>query len=133
MRVHHLTEGPIDLNEVLLPVYSKDAGAVVVFIGTVRDDGTDALEVEAYEEMAQAELARIHDTAVARFDLVKASVVHRTGRIPLGEVIVVIAASSAHRALAFDGCRFIIEELKKSVPLWKREFSGDEVRWVTGG
>lgn len=130
--MYGLTRGPVDMNAVIDSVLSKDAGGVVVFIGTVRDDGTDSLEIEAYEEMALSELARIHGEAVSRFSLEGASVVHRTGRIPLGDVIVVIAASSGHRAQAFDGCRFIIEELKKSVPLWKKEYCGDRIRWITG-
>lgn len=130
--MYRLETGPIDINEIARSVFSPAAGGVVVFIGTVRDDGTDSLEIEAYEEMALSELGRIHDEAIAKFSLHAASIVHRTGRLPLGEVIVVIAASSAHRAMAFEGCRYIIEELKKSVPLWKKEYRGDSVRWITG-
>jgi len=107
-----------------------DAGAIVTFLGTVRDDGMERMEVEAFREAAQAELEAIQEEAMSRFSLKAAEVVHRTGSLAVGENIVAIVCSAGHREEAFSGCRYIIEELKKRAPLWKKELGENGERWV---
>jgi molybdopterin synthase catalytic subunit len=127
-----ITEEEISLERMIQRARSREAGATVSFLGTVRDDGIERMEVEAFREVALAELEAIRDEAMSRFQLVAAEVVHRTGSLPVGEVIVAIVCSAAHRDEAFAGCRYIIEQLKSRAPLWKKEISGEGGRWVEG-
>lgn len=90
------------------------------------------MELEAATDLAEADLKRIAKESAKRFDLVKVAVHHRIGRLKVGDVIVVIAVSAPHRVDAFNACRFIIDELKKTTPIWKKEFSGSRHRWVEG-
>ncbi|MCK9566287.1 MAG: molybdenum cofactor biosynthesis protein MoaE [Methanothrix sp.] len=125
-----ITEKEISLDEMIKRARSRDAGAVVTFLGTVRDDGIERMEVEAFREAAQAELEAIREEAMSRFHLIEAEVVHRTGSLAVGESILAIVCSAAHRDEAFSGCRYIIEELKKRAPLWKKELGENGGRWV---
>ena len=125
-----ITEEDFSLDEMIKRARSKDAGAIVTFLGTVRDDGMERMEVEAFREAAQAELEAIRDEAMSRFSLKAVEVVHRTGSLAVGENIVAIVCSAAHREEAFSGCRYIIEELKKRAPLWKKELGEKGERWV---
>lgn len=125
-----ITEAEISLDEMMKRARSKDAGATVTFLGTVRDDGMERMEVEAFREAAQAELEAIRDEAMSRFGLKAAEVVHRTGSLAVGENIVAIVCSAGHREEAFSGCRYIIEELKKRAPIWKKERGEKGERWV---
>jgi molybdopterin synthase catalytic subunit len=126
-----IIEDDISLDEMIKRARSKDAGAIVTFLGTVRDDdGIERMEVEAFREAAQAELEAIREEAMSRYSLKSAEVVHRTGSLAVGESIVAIVCSAGHREEAFSGCRYIIEELKKRAPLWKKEISRDGERWV---
>jgi len=125
-----ITEEDFSLDEMIKRARSKDAGATVTFLGTVRDDGIERLELEAFREAAQAELEAIRDEAMSRFSLKAVEVVHRTGTLAVGESIVAIVCSAAHREEAFSGCRYIIEELKKRAPIWKKEMGRDGERWV---
>jgi len=93
-------------------------GAVVLFLGTVRDDGQDTLNVEAYSEMAEEEMKRIVEEA-RRMGAVRAAISHASGDLKVGEDIVLVGASAPHREEAFAACRFMIDELKKRVPIWK--------------
>ena len=116
-------------------VKTDDAGGIVVFVGTVRNQtkgkAVIRLDFEAYEPMAISEMRKIAVQAVEQFSLKKISVHHRTGTLAIGEVPVVIAVSSAHRKAAFDACEFVIDTLKETVPIWKKEiFEGGEV-WVS--
>ncbi len=124
----------IELQRVIESVSRPSAGAVDVFIGTTRNcaDGKEvlSLEYEAYEPMAKKILAEIASEARSRWDLVEVSIVHRIGRVEVGQASIAIAVSSAHRSQAFEACRFIIDTIKKSVPIWKREFYSDGERWV---
>ncbi len=119
MRVE-ITEKDFDVASLTEEVKNSMSGAVVTFIGTVRDDGMKALEYEAYSEMAAKQLRKIGEDAVKRFRLNDAVIVHRTGRLEIGENVVFIAVSAPHRADAFDGCRYIIDEIKEVVPIWKK-------------
>ena len=120
-----LVQAPISVDAVMRSVISERAGGIDVFVGTTRDhaDGRSvrALSYEAYEPMAIAEMQRIVDEAERRWPLEAVAVVHRLGHVPVGEASVVIAVSSAHRSEAFEACRFIIDTLKETVPIWKKE------------
>ncbi len=111
------------------------AGAATSFVGTVRNhhEGKEVryLEYSAHEEMAAIQLQRIVECMVSRWPLSGALIVHRLGRVDIGEVSVVVASAAAHRAEAFEACRYGIESLKKQVPIWKKEFyKGTEARWI---
>ncbi len=118
-------------------VGSERDGAVLLFLGTVRNHNqgraVQQLHYEAYPEMAHAELARIVDEAVARFGTDRIAAVHRTGTLDIGDVSVAVAVSSPHRAAAFEAARWVMEELKARLPIWKREgyVQGGE-EWVAG-
>ncbi|MEA2761389.1 MAG: molybdopterin synthase catalytic subunit [Gemmatimonadaceae bacterium] len=119
------------LNEVSSPQY----GAISLFVGTVRDvnegRGVSAIEYSAYQSMATAELERILDEADARFGVSALVVEHRIGLLGLGDISVAIAAAHPHRAPALDCTRYVIEEIKKRVPIWKKEHYADGTReWV---
>ena len=134
MRVALVTE-PIDAAALLHEVGAQASGATTLFLGTVRDvnDGRAVVGIDysAYEKMAALELARIAGDAAARFGTDHIVVVHRIGTLGLGEVSVAIALSHAHRGPALDASRFIIEELKVRVPIWKQEHYADGTReWV---
>ncbi|HEX9310315.1 MAG TPA: molybdenum cofactor biosynthesis protein MoaE [Gemmatimonadaceae bacterium] len=116
-------------------VQSKEFGAVSLFVGTVRDTNDDrsvmAIEYSAYTSMAESELATILVEAENRFGVTAMVVEHRIGELALGDVSVAIAAAHAHRAPAMDCTRFLIEEIKKRVPIWKLEHYTDGGRdWV---
>jgi molybdopterin synthase catalytic subunit len=111
-------------------------GAISLFLGTVRDVNAGRrvrfLEYEAYAGMAEREMERIAAEAIARFGVTRVTIVHRVGRLEIGETSVAIAVAAPHRAAAMDACRFVIDTLKASVPIWKREhFEGGEV-WIEG-
>ncbi|HOU70253.1 MAG TPA: molybdenum cofactor biosynthesis protein MoaE [Methanothrix sp.] len=127
-----ITDEEISLEQMIQRARSSQAGAVVSFLGTVRDDGILGMEVEAFRDAALSELEAIRQEAMSRFSLTAAEVVHRTGSLALGEAIVAIVCSAAHREEAFSGCRYILEELKSRAPLWKKEISVDGGRWVEG-
>jgi molybdopterin synthase catalytic subunit len=125
-----ITEQDFSLDEMIKKAKRTDAGAVVTFLGTVRDDGIEMMELESFRESALQELESIRDEAVARFDLKSAEIVHRIGLLSVGDNIVAIVCSAAHRDEAFLGCRYIIEELKKRAPIWKKEIGENGERWV---
>jgi molybdopterin synthase catalytic subunit len=124
----------IELDELVAYVTDPEAGAIATFIGTTRNhnDGRRviALDYEAYPEMAEKELARIGADAEKQWPICRMAIVHRLGPVQIGDASVIIAVSSAHRDAAFAACRFAIEEIKKTVPIWKKEvFEGGEV-WI---
>ena len=132
-----ITRDPIDPAAVLRSVGAPEDGAVVLFLGTVRDhsDGAavEGLTYEAYESMAERELAAIATEAAERAGSDRVVVVHRVGALGIGDVSVAIAVSSPHRAEAYDASRHVIEEIKKRLPVWKREHYVDAGgRWVDG-
>jgi molybdopterin synthase catalytic subunit len=130
----HATNQPIDLNELVLFVTDPEAGAIATFVGTTRNNNEGrkviGLDYEAYPEMAEKELARIGEDAKKQWPICRMAIVHRLGPVKIGEASVIIAVSSAHRDAAFAACRYAIEEIKKTVPIWKKEvFEGGEV-WI---
>ena len=129
-----LTEGTIELSELLAAAQSPERGGVAVFLGLVRNhhDGRPVLRLDysAYGPMAESECARIVAEAAARWDAAVA-LRHRIGALEVGEAAVAIVAASAHRETAFAACRFVIDEVKRRVPIWKREHYADgTVTWV---
>jgi molybdopterin synthase catalytic subunit len=110
----------------------KGTGAVVVFDGIVRDDDITEMELEAYEDVAIQELKKIAKDATEQFRLLHVDIIHRIGRLSVGENILIIVVSAGHRHEAYDGSRFIIEEIKKGVPVWKKELTKKGGRWVPG-
>jgi molybdopterin synthase catalytic subunit len=129
-----LTDTPIDLQELVDFVTDPEAGAIATFIGTTRDNNQGrkviALDYEAYPEMAAKELARLGEEAKKKWPICRMAIVHRIGPVQITESSVIIAVSAAHREAAFAACRFAIEEIKKTVPIWKKEvYEGGEI-WI---
>jgi len=130
-----LTRRPIDPTALMERVAAPKHGAVLLFLGVVREvndgRGVTGIEYSAYETMAARELAAIADEVVARFDGIDVAIEHRLGELALEEASVGIAVAHAHRGTAYDASRWIIEELKRRVPIWKREQYVDGTReWV---
>ena len=129
-----VTDQPLDTQAIIKSVEDVAGGAVNVFIGTVRNATKGKkvlkLEFEAYEPMATKELEKIIEKAKTNWPVLKVVVHHRTGLMQIGEVPVVIAVSTAHRGAGFEACQFIIDSLKETVPIWKREFFEDGEIWV---
>ena len=130
-----LTDATIDLAELSRAVEASGYGAVVTFSGNVRDNARGRevlyLEYEAYAPLAEKQLGRLIAEAEARWQ-VKCMVQHRLGRLEIGESSVGIAVAAAHRAEAFDACRWLLDTLKETVPIWKREFFTGGDHWVEG-
>jgi molybdopterin synthase catalytic subunit len=128
----HLTRHPIDVNDLLADVQGPERGGTCVFTGTVRNDGeVTGIEYTAYEEMAFAEIERILGEAQARWPEARVMLQHRLGLIPVGEASIAIAAAAPHRNEAFAACRYAIEEVKKRLPIWKKEYRLDgTATWV---
>lgn len=131
-----VTSRSISVDRVLRSVSDKSAGGTVLFVGTVRDNSVGArvttIELESAKDLAEADLKRIADKALKRFDVSRLVIVHGLGRLKVGEVIVAIAVSAPHRQHAFVACRFVIDELKKTTPIWKKEYGPGTSRWVEG-
>ena len=131
-----LIRAPIDTPEIVARLKAPPDGAVVVFEGIVRNHSggrsTLYLEYEAYEAMALTKMREIGAQMREKFAIRRSAMVHRLGRLEIGEASVLIVVSSAHRAAAFDACRFGIDTLKRSVPIWKKEFFADGAVWAEG-
>ena len=132
-----LTARSIDLESFGTDLHGPEEGGVVRFVGVARMTSHRTpkevvrLEYEAYEPMAREEMDRILAEAASKYGLRKALVVHRVGAVEVGEPAVAIQVATPHRAEAFDACRYLIDELKKRVPIWKKErFATGAARWV---
>lgn len=125
---------PLSIQSATEWIMSPESGGIDVFIGTVRNATKGKpvirLEFEAYEPMAIAEMGKIAKQAFEKWPVQKILIHHRTGVLDVGEIPVIIAVSAAHRAAAFDACRFIIDTLKQTVPIWKKEIFQDGEVWV---
>ena len=122
----------VDIGALITAAKKHGTGAVVVFDGIVRDDDITEMELEAYEDVARAELEMIAKAATEQFRLLHVDIIHRIGRLLIGENILIIIVSASHRQEAYAGSRYIIDEIKKSVPVWKKELTKDGGRWVAG-
>ena len=134
--VVHLGREPIDAAALVRHVRTDSDGAIVTFDGCVRDNShgrrTLYLEYESYETMAVAKLGEIAAEIHGRFAIDRIAIAHRLGRLEIGETSVFIAVSAAHRAAAFEACRFAIDTLKRTVPIWKKEYFADGAVWADG-
>ncbi|MDH4089771.1 MAG: molybdenum cofactor biosynthesis protein MoaE [Cyclobacteriaceae bacterium] len=130
-----ITEKHIDVQKVIETATSLSAGAVNVFIGTVRNNAHGKnvlwLEYEAYETMAVGEIRKIIDEASQRWPLLGWAISHRIGTLKPGEVSVVVAVSTPHRKDSFDACQFIIDTVKEKAPIWKKEVFEDGEEWIS--
>ena len=131
-----LTRQPIQADPLIAAAKQGEDGAVVVFDGIVRNNTrgrqTLYLDYEAYEEMAEKQMRQLAIEARTRFRVRQVTMIHRLGRLMVGETSVLIVVASAHRAQAFDACRWLIDTLKKTVPIWKKETFADGVVWADG-
>jgi molybdopterin synthase catalytic subunit len=129
-----ISDKPLDIQHCIDAVMSSECGGIDVFIGTVRNATKGKtvvqLEFEAYEKMAVKEMNKIVAEIMQKFPVQKIAIHHRTGTLNIGEVPVVIAVAAAHRAAAFDACRYAIDTLKQTVPIWKKEVFEDGEVWV---
>ncbi len=130
----HVTREPIDVGRLVTSVADPTRGAAVVFLGTVRRSEADgpvvSIAYSAYEEMLAEEFARIVGEVAARWPGVACEAQHRLGDVPTGEPSIGVAVAGPHRAEAFDACRYVIEEAKRRLPVWKRErFEDGSSRW----
>ena len=134
--VFQLVHAPIQASELLENLKAPEDGAVVVFDGFVRNNfkgrRTLYLEYQAYEPMALAKIREIGAQIRTKFQIHRMAIIHRLGRLEIGETSVWIGVSSAHRAAAFDACRHAIDTLKRAVPIWKKEFFADGAVWAEG-
>lgn len=131
-----ITNKPISVNATLRSISSKSAGGTVLFIGTVRNRSegmsVTGMELESARDLAKSDLERISNLALRQFDVLKVAVSHRIGKLNVGDIIVAIAVSAPHRQDAFAACKYMIDELKKTTPIWKKELGPLRQRWVEG-
>jgi molybdopterin synthase catalytic subunit len=129
-----ISSSTLNVQECVDWVMSPNSGGIDVFIGTVRNETkgkiVTRLEFEAYVTMALREMEKIAGQALDKWPVQKILIHHRTGVLQIGEIPVIIAVAAAHRAAAFDACRYIIDTLKQTVPIWKKEFFEDGEVWV---
>jgi molybdopterin synthase catalytic subunit len=134
IRLAELRETPLSVDEVQAAVADPAAGGIAVFAGAVRDHdhgrGVTELSYSAHPS-ATAQLRQVAEQIAARYDVRAVAAVHRVGDLAIGDLAVVVAVSSGHRATAFDACRALIDELKATVPIWKHQrFAGGDSEWV---
>jgi molybdopterin synthase catalytic subunit len=137
MSTARLTTGVIDVAALTREVSAAERGAISVFLGTVRNTNegraVDGIDYSAYDAMAVAEMTRIADEAATKYPGVAVALEHRVGTLAVGDVSVAVVCAHAHRAAALDANRYVIEELKRRVPIWKREHYLDGTsEWVDG-
>ena len=135
-RYASIVRNPIDSQQVLNGIKRGEDGAALVFEGVVRNQSrgrkTRYLEYEAYEEMALQQMESLAAQALTQFQIRHVAIVHRLGHLEIGETSVLIAVASAHRAAGFDACRWLIDSLKRTVPIWKKEYFEDGAVWGDG-
>lgn len=131
-----IVRSTIDTEAVLRGIKQSSDGAAVVFEGVARDNTrgrrTLYLDYEAYQEMALKQMEALAEQALAQFQVRDVAIVHRLGRLEIGETSVLIVVASAHRAAAFEACRWLIDTLKRTVPIWKKEHFEDGAVWADG-
>jgi molybdopterin synthase catalytic subunit len=130
-----ITHQPIATDKVLVSVQSDRAGASVLFVGTTRqftrDKETLQLDYECYEQMAIKKMQQLRDQALGKWSIIECSIVHRVGRVGLGEASIAVAVSTPHREASFEAAQWLVDMLKKQVPIWKREYWADgSQEWV---
>ena len=130
-----LTDKPIDVGAVMAAVDGPGAGAVTLFVGRVREQSrerdVERLDYEAYGDMAISEMQALAEEACREHGALRVAMVHREGRLALGETAVAFAVAAAHRPEAFEACRWLIDTLKERVPIWKKERYSDGEEWIS--
>jgi molybdopterin synthase catalytic subunit len=131
-----ITKNDFSLDEVIQNLKQQNTGGVVIFQGVVRGESNgkrvDQMSIEVYEEMAITQLEDIRMEAMEKFPVQDIVIIHRYGDLQVGDNIVLIVIVAAHRASAFDACKYCIDELKVRVPIWKKEYTEDGEVWVEG-
>ena len=131
-----VTTEDFSIDEVVASIRSGGMGAIVTFIGTVRDNSkgrdVDRIEIQVYEEMAAKQLQAIREEAIAKFGVEEVAIVHRYGSLGVSDNIMMIAVGAGHRPEAFEACRYVLEAIKEKVPLWKKEFTPEGDYWIEG-
>lgn len=132
-----VTNNDFSVEEELRRLKNPSVGGIVTFVGVVRAESeerlVDSMEIEVYPEMAEKQLQIIRGEAIKKFSVEEILIVHRYGDLMVGDNIVLIAVSARHRDSAFDACRYVIDELKKRVPIWKKEHTPTGACWVEVG
>ncbi len=132
----NITREPLDRDAIIAAVAHPEAGGIVTFEGVVRNHARGKriryLEYDAYPEMAEEQFARIAAEAEQRWGPLRIAIWHRIGRLEIGEASVIIVVAAPHRAQAFEACRYAIDTLKTTVPIWKKEVAEDGEEWVEG-
>lgn len=129
-----LSEEPLDVGAVVARVSGPGMGGIVTFVGAVRDNARgrqiEHLDYEAYPGMAEREMEKIAQEASRRWEGVRLAIAHRAGHLVIGDIAVVVVAAAPHRGEAFEACRYAIDTLKETVPIWKKEVATDGEYWV---
>ena len=130
----HITREEFSVDETIRKLRIDEMGAITIFVGVVRGESkgceVDHIEVHAYEEMAIQQLQAIEKRAIEKFGVKSVNVIHRIGSLKVSEKIMLIAVGAEHRREAFDACRYILEQIKRMVPIWKKEYTPDGSYWV---
>lgn len=131
-----LTDQPLDPAPLVAAVRRDESGAVALFYGVVRNENlgrnVEYLEYDAYPEMAIKKMKQVATEVAAKYPITGIGVLHRTGRLEIGETSLLVAVSSAHRAAAFDACHYAVDRIKQIVPVWKKEVWEDGSEWIEG-
>ncbi|WP_338256200.1 molybdenum cofactor biosynthesis protein MoaE [Dictyobacter halimunensis] len=131
-----LTREPLNRDALVAAISHPSVGGIVIFEGVVRDNARGKqvryLEYDVYEEMAQQQIAAIIEEARKRWPIDRVAIAHRFGRLEIGEASVIIAVATPHRGEAFEACRYLIDTLKSTVPIWKKEVATNGEEWVEG-
>jgi len=131
-----ITRDDFSVEEVLDRLRTGSMGAIAVFVGSVRDEAegrsVERIDIQVYEEMALKQFEAIRSEAIERFGVEEVDVIHRFGSLNVSENIMMIAVGAAHRAEAFDACRYVLENIKTRVPIWKKEVTPEGDFWVEG-
>lgn len=131
-----IQEADFSVDSILQDLKQSENGAIVIFTGIVREKNegylTELLEIQVYKEMALDQLRKIRDEAFQQFNVNQINIIHRIGSLNVTDNIVLIAVGAGHRDEAFKACRFVLEELKKRAPIWKKEHTTEGKYWVEG-
>ncbi|MCX6693548.1 MAG: molybdenum cofactor biosynthesis protein MoaE [Methanomicrobiales archaeon] len=127
-----ITKEPIEVDRLIMGAHNPNSGAMVTFLGIVRDDGILSIEVEAFEDVAQRDLEEIHELVGRKYPVHCLEIIHRTGQLAIGETILLIVVSSSHRKEAFSAFKEALEAIKARAAIWKKEYTADGGRWIKG-
>jgi molybdopterin synthase catalytic subunit len=131
-----ITLDDFSVDDVLSRLRTDDMGALVSFVGVVRNESegreVDSIDIECYQDMTLGQLEAIREEALERFKVEEVTVIHRVGSLKVSDNIMMIAVGAAHRVEAFDACRYVLEQIKRRVPIWKKEVTPEGDFWVDG-